>query len=149
MVCGTGHSKGCLAFRTATDRTQLGYWFLDMPGRTDGRSRSLPRWASRALRFRPRGSRQRIAVLVLLLLAVAAVVIVVNRPAPAITMYALIPLVLAVYWFELAGGLAVAALVFVVAQWVLPTTDLRSRDRGRRPRRPVGARARRHRVMPP
>jgi serine phosphatase RsbU (regulator of sigma subunit) len=98
-----------------------------MPGPRDGVPPSLRQWGSRVLRYRPGGPRQRIAVLAALLAAVTIVFVVVNRPGLAIYMYALIPLVLGVHWFELAGGLAVAAaatLLFIGAQLVLPSTDL-------------------------
>jgi serine phosphatase RsbU (regulator of sigma subunit) len=81
----------------------------------------------RALGYRPSGPRQQIAVLAALLLVVTAVFVVVNQPGLAIYMYALIPLVLGVRWFDLRGGLSVAAaatLVFVAAQLLLPSTTL-------------------------
>ena len=98
-----------------------------MPGRDDG-ARHFPRGqVVRALRYRPSGPRQRIAVLAGLLLLVTAVFVGVNQPGLAIYMYALIPLVLGVHWFELRGGLGVAAaatVVFVAAQLLLPSTGL-------------------------
>src|SRR3954466_6942723 len=97
-----------------------------MPGRTDGvgfARRQPVSWA----RHRPRTPWQRIAVLTVLLLLITAVFALVNRPGLAIYMYALIPLVLGVYWFDLAGGLAVAAgatVLFVGVQPFLPANSL-------------------------
>jgi serine phosphatase RsbU (regulator of sigma subunit) len=73
----------------------------------------------------------RIVFLAVLLLAVTAAFTVVNRPGLAIYMYALIPVVLAVHWFRLAGGLAAAAaatLLFVSASLIAPTTTLSGTD---------------------
>ena len=98
-----------------------------MPGRTDGVGFARQQPASWALRHRPRRPWQRIAVLTALLLLITAVFAVVNRPGLAIYMYALIPLVLGVHWFELAGGLAVAAgatVLFVGVQPFLPANSL-------------------------
>jgi serine phosphatase RsbU (regulator of sigma subunit) len=69
----------------------------------------------------------RIAFLAGLLLAVTAAFTLINRPGLAIYMYALIPVVLAVHWFRLAGGLTAAAaatLLFVGASLMAPTTTL-------------------------
>jgi serine phosphatase RsbU (regulator of sigma subunit) len=62
-----------------------------------------------------------------LLVVITAVFALVNHPGLAIYMYALIPLVLGVHWFELTGGLAVAAaatLLFVGVQPFLPANGL-------------------------
>jgi serine phosphatase RsbU (regulator of sigma subunit) len=53
-------------------------------------------------------------VLAALLLAVTAVFAAVNRPGLGLAMYALIPVVLGVYWFGLRGGLLVAAAATVL-----------------------------------
>ena len=98
-----------------------------MPAGTAGARPSRRHSSFRARRYRPRTRRRRIAVIAALLLAVTAVFVAVNQPGLAIYMYALIPLVLAVHWFDLAGGLAVAAaatLAFVGAQLMLPSTTL-------------------------
>ena len=70
-------------------------------------------------------------MLVALLLVVTTVFVVVNRPGLAIYMYALIPVVLGVHWFQLAGGLAAAGaatLCFLGAQWVAPSSALSGSD---------------------
>src|SRR5688500_1643427 len=75
----------------------------------------------------PVGRPTRIAFLAVLLVVVTAAFTLINRPGLAIYMYALIPVVLAVHWFRLAGGLtaAVAAtLLFVGASLIAPTTPL-------------------------
>ncbi|MET0764308.1 MAG: PP2C family protein-serine/threonine phosphatase [Blastococcus sp.] len=59
--------------------------------------------------------------------AVTAVLVVANQPGLAISMYALIPVVLGVYWFGLSGGLLVAATattVFVGKELILPAPEL-------------------------
>src|SRR3954464_13141472 len=98
-----------------------------MAGGRDGARSSAQGLLSGALRYRPRRPWQRIAVLTVLLLLITAVFALVNRPGLAIYMYALIPLVLGVYWFDLAGGLAVAAgatVIFVGVQPFLPANNL-------------------------
>src|SRR5688500_6864528 len=98
-----------------------------MPGRGDDAGPPFRLRVPSAVRRRLSGRRSRIALLTGLLLAVTIVFVAVNKPGMAIYMYVLIPLVLGVYWFELAGGLAVAAaatLLFIGAQWLLPSTDL-------------------------
>ena len=52
---------------------------------------------------RPTG---RVIVLVVLLAAVFTAIRLANQPSLAISVYALIPIMLSVFWFELAGGLA-------------------------------------------
>jgi serine phosphatase RsbU (regulator of sigma subunit) len=85
----------------------------------------------RALRFRPSRPYGQITVLATLLLVVTVAFVVVNRPGLAIYMYALIPVVLGVHWFRLAGGLAVAGvatLCFLGAQWIAPSSALSGSD---------------------
>src|SRR4051794_22690991 len=98
-----------------------------MPGRRDGVGFPGQGPVSWALRHRPRRPWQRIAVLTALLLVITTVFALVNRPGLAIYMYALIPLVLGVHWFELTGGLAVAGaatVLFVGVQPFLPANSL-------------------------
>ena len=67
------------------------------------------------------------AVLTVLLLTITVVFVLVNRPHLAIHMYALVPIVIAVHWFRLAGGLVVAGAaitLFVVPQLLLPSPAL-------------------------
>ncbi len=98
-----------------------------MPGRRVDSIRSPRRRTAPFLGYRPTRSAEQIAVLAVLLLAVTAVFVVVNRPGLAIHMYALIPVVLAVHWFRLVGGVVVAGaatMLFVVAQLLLPDAEL-------------------------
>jgi serine phosphatase RsbU (regulator of sigma subunit) len=96
-----------------------------MPGRRVGST--PPRATPPTVRFRPSGPYGRVAVLAGLVLAVTVVFVLVNRPGLAIYMYALIPVVLGVHWFQLAGGLAVAGaatVCFLGAQWLVPSSAL-------------------------
>jgi serine phosphatase RsbU (regulator of sigma subunit) len=73
----------------------------------------------------------RVALLAGLLLLVTTAFVTINRPGLAIYMYALIPVVLAVHWFRLAGGLIAAlaaTLLFIGASLVAPTTTLSGLD---------------------
>jgi serine phosphatase RsbU (regulator of sigma subunit) len=70
--------------------------FLGVPPRPD-RRRSRGRAALR------------IAVLVVLLAAVFVILRTLNQPGLAVALYALVPILLAVYWFGLPGGLLTAA----------------------------------------
>lgn len=75
----------------------------------------------------PRSTPARAAALAALLLAVTAAFAAVNRPGLAIAMYALIPIVLGVYWFGLRGGLLVAAaatVLFVGDELVIRSPEL-------------------------
>jgi hypothetical protein len=68
-----------------------------------------------------------VALVVVLLLAVTAVFAAVSRPGLAISMYALIPVVLGVYWFGLSGGLLVATtatMTFVGKELISPSPEL-------------------------
>ena len=69
----------------------------------------------------------RVAVVVLCLLAVSVVRYIADRPSLAISLYALVPIVLSVYWFGLAGGLAtatVATLLFLADELIAPSEEL-------------------------
>jgi serine phosphatase RsbU (regulator of sigma subunit) len=69
----------------------------------------------------------RVAVLILLLVLVSVVRYVADRPSLAISLYALIPIVLGVYWFGLAGGMvaAGAATALLLAdELVSPSEEL-------------------------
>ena len=66
-------------------------------------------------------------VLALLLLAVVVALRLNNEPGLGFALYALIPILLAVFWFELGGGLLTAGaamLAFVVDQLLSPTEAL-------------------------
>jgi hypothetical protein len=65
---------------------------------------------SLAARLRPRSAAARIGLIAALLLVVSIVRYLLNNPSLAVALYALIPIVLAVYWFELPGGLITAAV---------------------------------------
>src|SRR4051812_41128322 len=117
--------------RAAREGAHPAVSFPVMPGRADGTRSTLRDRVSRSLWSQPSGPRQRIVVLATLLLLVTAAFVVVNQPGLAIYMYALIPLVLGVHWFELRGGIAVATaatLAFVTAQLVRPSTALSGTD---------------------
>lgn len=65
--------------------------------------------------------------MVLLLAAVTAVRIAANQPSLAIAIYALIPIVLAAFWFELRGALmtaAAASLLYVGDELISPSPEL-------------------------
>jgi serine phosphatase RsbU (regulator of sigma subunit) len=73
---------------------------------------------------RPAG---RVIVLVVLLAAVFTAIRLANQPSLAISVYALIPIMLSVFWFELAGGLltAIAAtLLFLADEFASPSPEL-------------------------
>lgn len=100
-------------------------YLAPMLRRRDGvpSGRAQPRLGAAWLRQTP----ARIGLLVVLLLAVSVVRYIANQPSLAISLYALIPIVLSVYWFELAGGLltAVAAtLLFLADELAAPSTEL-------------------------
>jgi serine phosphatase RsbU (regulator of sigma subunit) len=98
-----------------------------MPGRQVGSSPSPRRRGVPFLRYRPSRPAGQVAVLAALVLTVMAVFVTVNQPGLAISMYALIPVVLGVHWFQLKGGLAVGAAattLFIAAQSAAPTTAL-------------------------
>jgi serine phosphatase RsbU (regulator of sigma subunit) len=87
----------------------------------------LHRVPRRPDRGRSRGHRAaRIGVLVVLLLAVFALLQLNNQPGIGISIYGLLPIVLAVFWFGLPGGLlsgAAALGIFVVDQVLTPAAD--------------------------
>ena len=106
-----------------------------MPGRQVGSTSAPRRRGTPPPGFRLSRPAAQVAVLAALLLVVMSVFVLVNRPGLAITMYALIPIVLGVYWFQLKGGLTVAAtatLLFVGAQLLLPSTDPSGAELGSR-----------------
>ena len=73
---------------------------------------------------RPAG---RVIVLVLLLAAVFTAIRLANQPSLAISVYALIPIMLSVFWFELTGGLltaAAATLLVLVDEFASPSPEL-------------------------
>ncbi len=66
-------------------------------------------------------------VVVLLLAVITAARLTVNQPSLAIFIYALIPIVLAAFWFELWGALmtaAAASLLYAVGEFVVPSPEL-------------------------
>jgi serine phosphatase RsbU (regulator of sigma subunit) len=68
-----------------------------------------------------------VALVGVLLLAVMTMFAAVNQPGLAISMYALIPVLLGVYWFGLPGGMLVAAaatVMFIVDELVAPSPEL-------------------------
>jgi serine phosphatase RsbU (regulator of sigma subunit) len=80
-------------------------------------------------RFRPRRVAARITLIAALLIVVSVVRYLLNNPGLAIALYALIPILLAVYWFELTGGLIVASLaigLFLADEIVFPSPELSS-----------------------
>src|SRR5215217_8974815 len=106
-----------------------------MPDRRDGsasrRGDAVRRAGSAVARRLPVRRGARIAFLAVLRLVVTAAFTLINRPGLAIYMYALIPVVLAVHWFRLAGGLAAATaatLLFVGASLIVPRTTLSGTD---------------------
>ena len=102
----------------------------------DGRDGSAPplrrggdlgRAGSSVARRLPVRRATRIALLAVLLLVVTAAFALINRPGLAVYMYALIPVVLAVHWFRLAGGLLTAGgatLLFLGASLMAPSAAL-------------------------
>jgi serine phosphatase RsbU (regulator of sigma subunit) len=101
-----------------------------MPRRRDAAS-SPPADSRRPLaaRLSPRGTAGRIALIAALLLVVSIVRYLVNNPSLAIALYALVPIVLAVYWFDLTGGLitaGVAIALFIADELVFPSPQLAS-----------------------
>lgn len=97
-------------------------------GRDDVRGRRPDRGPrvrlSRPLLRRPA---HRIAVLAVCLLAVSIVRYLADQPSLAISLYALVPILIGVYWFGLTGGLATAtaaSLLFVVDELVDPSAEL-------------------------
>ena len=99
-----------------------------MPGLDDGPSARLARGAGRlARRLTPVRPAHRIAALALGLLAVSVVRFLANQPSLAISLYALVPIVLSVYWFGLRGGLATATaatLLFLADELFAPSGEL-------------------------
>ena len=97
-----------------------------MPRRGDGSAAAaavLHLWPPvlRRLLARPAA---RVAVLSALLVAVFVALLYNDQPALAVALYALIPIVLSVYWFELAGGLLTATaamLAFLVDVLITPS----------------------------
>ena len=78
----------------------------------------------RARRWLPSRPGSRILLIVALLLAVFAALRLSEEPGFAFSMYALVPILLAVAWFELVGGLlaaTAATLLFVVNGLLLPS----------------------------
>jgi serine phosphatase RsbU (regulator of sigma subunit) len=74
----------------------------------------------------PRGRWVKLAVIVVLTVAVFALLQLNNQPAIGIAVYALLPIVLAAFWFGLLGGLLSAAAslgVFVLNQALSPSPD--------------------------
>jgi serine phosphatase RsbU (regulator of sigma subunit) len=68
-----------------------------------------------------------VAVVVLGLLAVSVIRYLANQPSLAISLYALLPIVLSVYWFGLGGGLvtaSVATLLFLADEILSPSAEL-------------------------
>jgi serine phosphatase RsbU (regulator of sigma subunit) len=99
-----------------------------MPRRCDGAlaTAAAPR-RSPAARLRPRSAAARIGLISALLLVVSIVRYLVNNPSLAVALYALIPIVLAVYWFELTGGLITAMVaigLFLADEILLPSPEL-------------------------
>jgi sigma-B regulation protein RsbU (phosphoserine phosphatase) len=73
------------------------------------------------------GTAGRVAVLVLLLAGVFAAIRLANQPSLAISVYALIPILLSVFWFELTGGLltaTAATLLFLGDELASPSPEL-------------------------
>jgi serine phosphatase RsbU (regulator of sigma subunit) len=98
-----------------------------MPGGVGAFTFALRQWTVGFSRFRPSTPLQRILLLGALLLVVTLAFVAVNHPGLGIFMYALLPIVLAVYWFQLRGGLAtafVAITVFVGVRLVAPSMQL-------------------------
>lgn len=93
-----------------------------MPGRRDGSS--PPPVAGRPQRV---STAQRVIVLAVLVLGVSAIRMAVNQPSLALSLYVLVPIVLSVYWFDLAGGLltaTAATLLFLVDELFFPSEEL-------------------------
>ena len=81
-----------------------------------------------AVRFRPRRAPARIALIAGMLLVISFLRYLANDPSLAISLFALLPIVLAVYWFELTGGLiaaAAATALFLADELVFPSDQLR------------------------
>ena len=96
--------------------------FPAMPGRLDGST--PPPVAVRPQRL---STAQRVSILAVLLLAVSAIRMAVNEPSLALSLYILLPVVLSVFWFDLAGGLlaaAAATLLFLADELVSPSEEL-------------------------
>jgi hypothetical protein len=77
--------------------------------------------------FRLRRPADRVALVVLCLLAVSVVRFLADRPSLAISLYALVPIVLSVYWFGFAGGLVTsiaATLLFLSDELLAPSEEL-------------------------
>src|SRR5687767_3698701 len=69
----------------------------------------------------------RVTIIVVLLAAVFAAIRVANQPSLAISVYALIPILLSVFWFEVAGGLltaTAATLLFIIDELASPSPEL-------------------------
>jgi signal transduction histidine kinase len=69
----------------------------------------------------------RVVVVVLLLAVITAARLTVNQPSLAIFIYALIPIVLAAFWFQLWGVLitaAAASLLYMGGEFVVPSPEL-------------------------
>jgi serine phosphatase RsbU (regulator of sigma subunit) len=70
---------------------------------------------------------RRVAVVALALIAVSVIRYLANQPSLAISLYALLPIVLSVYWFGFGGGLAtatVATLLFLADELFAPSAEL-------------------------
>jgi serine phosphatase RsbU (regulator of sigma subunit) len=97
-------------------------------GRDGARRRAAGRRPSGPLgRRAPSAVSRRVIVVVALLLLVSAVRLVANQPSLAVSLYALIPIVLAAFWFGLAGGLltgTVATLLFLADEVFYPSPEL-------------------------
>ena len=73
------------------------------------------------------GTAGRVAVLVVLLAAVFAAIRLANQPSLAFALYALIPILLSVFWFELPGGLltaSAATVLFLGDELASPSREL-------------------------
>ena len=108
-----------------------------MPGRSDG-SAAGPRQGgvlrpglARVVRLLPVRPAMRVAFLGVFFVLVTGAFLTADHPGLAVYHYALIPILLAVHWFGLAGGLTVAAvatLLFVGAAWISHSTYLSGGD---------------------
>jgi sigma-B regulation protein RsbU (phosphoserine phosphatase) len=100
-----------------------------MPRRRDAASSSPAARRPWSTRLRPRRAAARIALITALLVIVSIARYLLNDPSLAIALYALVPILLAVYWFELVGGLVAAAVatgLFVADEIVFPSPQLSS-----------------------
>lgn len=100
-----------------------------MPRGRDDVPPPRPSRATHVLLPRPhlRGPADHAAVVVAGLIAVSVLRYVADRPSLAISLYALVPIVLSVYWFGLTGGLitaTAATLLFVADELLAPSEEL-------------------------